>query len=87
MAKMAQIELLKYSSKSHGQVFEYSPFHKTLPSYSAFVNWISVMYYEMDCMYRRKRVLKKRVYIFFWRSDILFCGPDFDPSFYRHNQG
>ena len=29
---------------------ELSPFHKTLPRYSAFVNWMSVRFYEMDCI-------------------------------------
>ena len=28
----------------------YRPFHKTLPRSRAFVNWISVRFYEMDCM-------------------------------------
>ena len=27
----------------------YHPFHKTLPRYSAFGNWISVRFYETDC--------------------------------------
>ena len=40
-------------------VFSYRPFHKTLPRYSAFVNWISVRFYEIDCM------LKKKVSLFF----------------------
>ena len=29
--------------------FTYRPFHKTLPRSSAFVNWISVRFYETDC--------------------------------------
>ena len=29
--------------------FLYRPFHKTLPRSSAFVNWISVRFYETDC--------------------------------------
>ena len=29
----------------------YRPFHKTLPRASAFVYWISVRFYESDCMY------------------------------------
>ena len=31
--------------------FEYRPFHKTLPRSSAFVNWISVRFYETDCRF------------------------------------
>ena len=27
----------------------YRPFHKTLPRSSAFINWISVRFYETDC--------------------------------------
>ena len=30
-------------------LFGYHPFHKTLPISSAFVNWISVRFYETDC--------------------------------------
>ena len=30
-------------------VVRYRPFHKTLPRTSAFVNWISVRFYETDC--------------------------------------
>ena len=28
----------------------YQPFHKTLQRFSAFVNWISVRFYETDCI-------------------------------------
>ena len=28
----------------------YNQVHKTLPSYSALVNWISVRFYETDCI-------------------------------------
>ena len=28
----------------------YRPFHKTLPRSSAFINWISVSFYETDCI-------------------------------------
>ena len=30
-------------------MFKYRPFHKTLPRSSAFINWISVRFYETDC--------------------------------------
>ena len=32
----------------------YRPFHKTLPRSSAFVNWISVRFYETGCTTRRE---------------------------------
>ena len=31
----------------------YRQFHKTLPRSSVFLNWISVRFYEMDCMYHK----------------------------------
>ena len=31
--------------------FRYRPFHTTLPRSSAFVNWISVRFYETDCIW------------------------------------
>ena len=34
-------------------LIKYRPFHKTLPSSSAFVNWISVRFYETDCSWKR----------------------------------
>ena len=33
-----------------GTCSKYRPFHKTLPRSSAFLNWISVRFYETDCM-------------------------------------
>ena len=43
-----------YSSKTNNKLPvtlspRYCPFHKTLPRSSAFVNWISVRFYETDC--------------------------------------
>ena len=31
-------------------IFNYRPFHKTLPRSNAFAYWISVRFYETDCM-------------------------------------
>ena len=42
----------------------YRPFHKTLPRSSVFVNWISVRFYEMDCIID--------VFVFIYRSVFIF---------------
>ena len=34
------------------------PFHKTLPKYSEFINWISVRFYETDCNWAEERPSK-----------------------------
>ena len=39
-------------------MFKYRPFHKTLPRSSAFVNWISVRFYETGCT---KNILKETI--------------------------
>ena len=35
----------------HIKIFEYRPFHKTLPRSSEVLNWISGRFYETDCIY------------------------------------
>ena len=37
----------------------YRPFDKTLPRFSAFLNWISVRFYESDCTYRDRQADKR----------------------------
>ena len=39
----------------------YSPFHKTLPRSNAFVNWISIRFYETGCMFHFLRGSMLRV--------------------------
>ena len=48
-----------------GSLLSYRPFHKTLPRSSAFVNWISVRFYETGCTWAlrdRQIVLNECVY-------------------------
>ena len=40
----------KSGIKIFPKVFTYRPFHKTLPRSNAFVNWISVRFYETGCI-------------------------------------
>ena len=55
----------------------YRPFHKTLPKSSAFVSWISVRFYETDCIYLSLRT-QVAVGTFFMKSSVVhLCKFDF----------
>ena len=51
-------ELSDHIEGEGGKDLYYRPFHKTLPRSCAFVNWISVRFYEMDCT--QKNIYKKK---------------------------
>ena len=48
-------------------VWTYRPFHKTLPRFSAFLNWLSVIFYETDCIQHILWLTKYEGLIFFNR--------------------
>ena len=45
------------------EFFKYSSFHKTLPVSSAFVNWISVRFYETACINITFSKIKIKTYL------------------------